>query len=111
MQTNKKEWNNSKSSEQGKWRSKNCKETKTNDQNILSCDMCDSVGKSKSGLLKHTKNKHGTKKVQGCSATKEIESDKFTNRVNDFLKSVDHLNNSENNYSCDVIKTLHQRSS
>ena len=63
--------------------------------------MCDFVGKSKSGFLKHAKNKHGNRKVQEFSAKKESESDEFANRVNDFLKSVNHLNNEENNYPCD----------
>ena len=63
--------------------------------------MCDFVGKSKADLRKHTKNKHGKKKVQECSAVKEIKSDKFANRINDLLKSDNHLNNAENNYSCD----------
>ena len=77
-------------------------ESKTNtNETSLACDICDFVGKSKSGLLKHAKNKHGKKKVQEFSAKKESESDEFANRVNDFLKSVNHLNNAENNYSCD----------
>ena len=54
-------------------------------------------------MVKHIKNKRENIKIHENSAVKEPESDQFANRINDFLKEVNHesLNSAEDNYSCD----------
>ena len=73
-------------------------------KNALSCNKCDFVGKSEVGLTKHDKSKHGqnnkiTTKPTSDIIQKQDESDEFTNKINDFLKSMNHLNKPQNDYS------------
>ena len=81
------------------------RETVANVTNPFSCNNCDFVGKNKAGLSKHEKSKHVKNSKNRNTSTSEIiqkqsESDEFTTKVNDFLKAVNYLNNSENSHSC-----------
>ena len=67
-------------------------------KNVLTCNICNFVGKSKSALQKHKKSKHVNKNPED---TENPAADEFANKVNDFLKSFNHLNNSEENFICD----------
>ena len=74
------------------------------DSNGLTCDECNFVGKNKTGLTKHIKTKHGKKSIDESKLSQLKQSsgndDEFTNTVNNFLKSVNHLNNSNKTFSC-----------
>ena len=57
-------------------------------------------------MQKHKRNKHPKKyskenAEKSESAKEDVEGAEFTEKVNDFLKSFNYLNNAENNYSCD----------
>ena len=69
--------------------------------NPYSCDACDFVGKNKAGLIKHMKSKHENGKSASKPNRNETTTDDFTDKINDFLTSVNCLNNSENNFPCD----------
>ena len=81
------------------------RETVANVTNPFSCNKCDFVWKNKAGLSKHEKSRHGKNSTNISTSTSEIsqkqrESDEFTTKVNDFLKAVNYLNNSENSHYC-----------
>ena len=84
-------------------------ETKNGSEIIVpfSCDICMFVGKNKTGLVKHQKVKHGKSTEENYSSTEnaqkkdESKTDDFADKVNDFLQSVNYLNNSENSYPCE----------
>ena len=73
----------------------------------FSCTICDFVGKSKTGLVKHQKVKHGksleekNNRKENVAKKDEPEKDDFADKINDFLQAVNHLNNSENDYPCE----------
>ena len=64
------------------------------------------LGKNKVGLAKHDKSKHEKNSKNTTTKTPTIqkqdasESDEFTNKINDFLKAMNHLNKPQNDYSC-----------
>ena len=73
---------------------------KEDQTNPYSCDACDFVGKNKAGLKRHMKLKHENESSVS-KQNSESTNDEFSDEVNDFLKSVNYLNNSENNFPCD----------
>ena len=81
-------------------------EKQTLDSN-KSCDICDFIGKSKADILKHKKIKHIKKKTEknkeqvDNQKKSEVRNDDFADKINDFLKSVNYLNNSESNHTCE----------
>ena len=78
--------------------------TKVSVKNALSCKSCDFVGKNKVGLAKHEKTKHEQIKQKTTMQTIQkqdvTEGDEFTNKVNDFLKAMNYLNKSQNEFPC-----------
>ena len=73
----------------------------------FSCGICNFVSKNKTGLANHKTQKHkNIQKVddnveQVIKTRENSNNDDFTSQVNNFLQSVNYLNNSENIYSCD----------
>ena len=47
------------------------------------------------------KSKHENTNSASNPNRKETTNDEFSDKINDFLKSVNYLNNSENNFPCD----------
>ena len=72
------------------------------------CDICDFTGEANSILIKHKKTKHLQLRGENINSRKDnVENvsdsspDDFTEKINGFLQSINHLNKTGKTFKCD----------